>query len=98
MLRFRPCLALLLALGCGSDTAAPKNILVGQWGGRGLLLTADHNVVRAQFQCDAAVFHAPLAPDRAGEFVLPGTVSAANSSVQLGARGVMSGAAITLEV
>jgi hypothetical protein len=54
--------------------------------------------VHAQFQCDAADFYAPLVPGQSGEFVLPGTVSMRNAQVQLGARGVSSGATITLEV
>jgi hypothetical protein len=54
--------------------------------------------VHAQFQCYAADFHAPLIPGQNGEFVLPGTVSSGSAQVQLGARGVSSGATITLEV
>ena len=98
MWRVLPVLLVLCISACSSDSTAPANTLVGRWGGSGLELTADHNVVRAQFQCDAAVFSAPLTPSGTGEFVLPGTVSVANSSVQLGARGVVSGATITLEV
>jgi hypothetical protein len=99
MSRLRLFLLLSLASACGSSgTAPPENLVIGQWGGPGLGLTADRNSVHAQFQCDAADFHAPLVPGQNGEFVLPGTVSMRSAQVQLGARGVSSGATITLEV
>ena len=98
MWRVLPVLLVLCMSACSLDSTAPVNTLIGRWGGPGLELTADHNLVRAQFQCDAAVFHAPLNPSGTGEFALPGTVSTTNGSVQVGARGLVSGATITLEV
>jgi hypothetical protein len=89
----------LFAAACASDATAPRqNALVGEWGGTGLRLTTDGSSVHAELQCDAADFRAPLVPNESGEFVLPGTVSRAKADVQIGARGVLSGAVITVEV
>lgn len=92
-------LTLLFAAGCTSNTTAPAaNVLVGTWGGAGLLLTADRSSVHADFDCDAADFHAPLSLNSRGEFVLPGTASRVSASVQMGAHGAASGDTITIEV
>ena len=93
---------LLLALSaaaCTSDTTAPvSNVLVGTWGGAGLLLSAQRSSVRAEFGCDEAEFPAPIRLNTNGEFVLPGTVSHVSASVQIGAQGAASGDTITIEV
>jgi hypothetical protein len=88
-----------LAAACGSDTTAPSvNVLTGTWGGAGVSLTADRSTVHAVFECDAADFSAPLRLNQSGEFVLPGTASRVSGSVQIGARGVVSGDTVTIEV
>lgn len=90
---------MLFGAACASDTTAPAaDVLVGKWGGAGLLLTADRSRVQAAFNCDAAEFQAPLRPNSNGEFVLPGTTILSNTSVQIGAQGVASGDTITIEV
>jgi hypothetical protein len=84
---------------CTSDTTAPRaNVLVGTWGGAGLLLTAQRSTVHAVFDCDDAEFPAPLSLNSNGEFVLPGTTSRSSASVKIGAHGVASGDTITIEV
>jgi hypothetical protein len=86
-------------VACTSDTTAPPaNALVGTWGGPGLLLTANHSSVHAQFDCDDAEFPGPLSPNLDREFVLPGTRSRINASVQIGAQGATSNDTITIEV
>jgi len=86
-------------VACTSDTTAPAaNALVGTWGGAGLLLTANRSSVRAQFDGDAAEFPGPLSPNLDGEFVLPGTRSRINASVQIGAQGATSNDTITIDV
>ena len=88
-----------LAAGCASDTTAPPaNVLTGTWGGAGIQLTADRASVHATFDCDAADFPAPLALSSNGEFVLPGTASHISASVKIGARGVVSGDTVTVQV
>ena len=87
-----------LAAACSETTAAPANVLVGRWGGAGILLTADRSTVHAVFDCDAADFSAPLRLSPSGEFVLPGTASRGRASVQIGAHGDVSGDTITIEV
>jgi len=97
----RAVLLLLMFFGvaCSSDTTAPPaNVLVGTWGGAGLLLTTNRSSVHAQFDCDAAEFPGPLSPNLNGEFVLPGTRSRINASVQIGAQGATSNDTITIEV
>jgi len=87
-----------LGAACSSDSTAPANVLVGTWGGTGLLLTANRSSVRAQFDCDVAEFPGPLSPNSSGQFVLPGTRSPLNASVQIGAQGIASSDTITIEV
>ena len=88
-----------LGVACTSDTTAPPtNALVGTWGGAGLLLTANHSSVHAQFDCDDAEFPGPLSLNAAREFVLPGTTSRVNSSVQIGAQGTSANDTITIDV
>jgi hypothetical protein len=88
-----------LGAACTSDTTAPPaNELIGTWGGAGLLLTAERSSVHAVFDCDDAEFPAPLSLNSNGEFVLPGTVSRISASVQIGAHGVASGDAISIDV
>jgi hypothetical protein len=84
---------------CTSDTTAPPaNVLVGTWGGAGLLLTAQRSTVRAVFDCDDAEFAAPLSLNPNGEFVLPGTASRSSVSLKIGAHGVVYGDTITIDV
>ena len=46
-----------LGVACTSDATAPRaNALVGTWGGAGLLLSSNHSIVHAQFDCDDAEF------------------------------------------
>lgn len=85
-------------VGCASDTTAPADVLVGTWGGPGLLLTANRSSVHAEFDCDEVDFPAPLTPNSDGEFVLPGTTSHVIASVHFGAQGVASSDTITLDV
>src|SRR6476660_1051790 len=88
-----------LAAACTSDTTAPSaNVLIGTWGGAGLLVTAQRSTVHAAFDCDDAEFPAPLRLDSSGEFVLPGTARRHSASVQIGAYGTASGDTITIEV
>ena len=97
----RAILLLLIFSGvaCTSDTTAPPaNVLVGTWGGAGLLLTGNRSSVHAEFDCDNAEFPGPLSPNADGEFVLPGTTSHINASVHIGAQGVTSSDTITIEV
>ena len=89
----------LFGAACRSETTAPPaNVLIGTWGGAGLLLTTDRSSVHAVFDCDAADFPGPLSLNSTGEFVLPGTASHISPSVQIGARGVASGDTVTIEV
>jgi hypothetical protein len=84
---------------CTADTTAPPaSVLVGTWGGAGLLITAQRLSVHAVFNCDDAEFPAPLTLNSNGEFVLPGTASRSSASVQIGAHGAASGDTITIEV
>ena len=54
--------------------------------------------MHAQFDCDDAEFPGPLSPNLNREFVLPGTRSRINASVQIGAQGTTSNDTITIEV
>ena len=99
MKRAVPLFLVFFAAGCSSDTTAPAgNVLVGTWGGAGLLLAAGRSSVHATFECDQADFPAPLSLNSSGEFVLPGTTSRVSASVQIGAHGAASGDTITIEV
>ena len=88
-----------LGVACTSDATAPRaDVLVGTWGGAGLLLTANHSSVHAQFDCDDAEFPGPLSLNVDGKFALPGTRSRTNSSVQIGAQGAVANETIRIEV
>lgn len=87
-----------VGVACTSDTTAPAKVLVGSWGGAGLLLVANRSSVHAAFDCDAAEFPGALSPNADGEFVLPGTKSRISAAVQIGAQGVASKDTIRIDV
>jgi hypothetical protein len=91
---------ILIAAGCGSDTVGPAapNAEIGNWGGRGLALSATKDAVHAQFICDAVDFPGPIAPTSRGQFALPATASRSHPSVHMGASGTVADGVITLEV
>jgi len=71
--------SLLWVAGCGRDAVAPPDAVVGQYGGRAVLLLATGETVRVQVECGgAAVFNRPIIPASDGQFWLAPTLSTSN--------------------
>lgn len=102
--------ALLLAAGCTSDGTGPGRLVVGQWGGPNVTLSATPQQVTLAMVCGTtALFKSAILPDAAGDFTLRNGKLASDGStlfvagslaapVTLAARGHLSGDQMTLVV